>query len=1676
MVSPFQANPFERSTQAFVDRIRADEERQRREIIARAAERARLQQLARKRQEEQRIQQEEQRIQKETDLAAIAQAQSYIQDPLSRSVDPEGTEFKLSPTTPVTEPMPVIEPEQRFQFGSYFGSGVLENVAKGALDAIDPVINTATGVVARGIMGDQEFDKQLRKVMEEREAAGKPGGLREFLAAGTEASRRANPLQRGAEIGASSALVPLAALTPGDLFGVEKQFQELRKKYYEEETGESWDESTLTNMNADIRATRRAYQDIDLPKYVKGTLEFIFDPLNAIPYISIVNDIKTASKAAKAIAVGGTRLGVAGVTTGTKAAIATPGAIRDIPSTTGAVVKNLKDRINFAKEPLPETFDYDVAVAAYERRKILFDDAEFKQLAKTLKDRDSSLNFADPNKDIVNAIETRFAVDPSVRPVATTSAFTLDAFNDIAVSWLDLGGATVVNKPGAYSSIIPPYRLDWAVNKTASYYDEAAEIKLGTVSDQMFGEAGQAARVIRTQQASRVQGWVRDSLNYMDKVDPSPLTASLKGVVNKISPRLLTNMDQADLAAEHSKYALNSATAGANAESTAQFVIGNSGVAGTVFAGKISDSAIIEVEKQAGTLIKERLAKRDKAALSRVGAKTDDTLSNPEVAPNKFHETDIVNAVVDTIAIQNSKNLDSNIYIGINKAFRYDGSEFWDAAKNMPTRQGHYLVERAKAYTELAKMLDESGIAIKTASGKTLTGMERIQHLLDEGAFVSRFVRNADNSTVRKSFENYFTKARTLVDPDELLDKVQRGVIAYASPEDVLKHYTRQAYKTVVDEAFNVRLGKLFKENPEFAARYGITSVTSDITASVSGAQVGRSGFPQVRYQVASDPNIPVQKLLLANGDYVAKPTDTHRLFESLLFKDEKSAARFANQFDVLIDDPSNTWWANFKARRSKGTVLRTAEDAGRVLRMAGTGIDMGLLAIYGTIIFGKSNVDILRGIATKNDKLITQGKDLNKALANASVDSFLALFSPDNIRAKIYKDRGLIEKASRANLTLSKSTIEAFEALSTNGPITKFLAGDPNSNVKAIKMYREASQTVRTQLFDRFENAWSTFIDSVKLDSFDALTKNLDEVADADQISQIADFINKGTGTLSSEAAGISKLQRQFETAFMFFSPRMTRSIIALLSDATTRGGVQGQLAREGALGAWMSLQAYTWGVGQLLGQDVNLDPSEPHYLQVKIGNSWVGPTGQIISVPRALYRAAAGPDDAAALYNDLNSDGSYKDATWFRLIRERALAAPTGSIVTNFLTNEDYYGQPYENNLDFATAQSKNLLPFWLQDVVAADPYSTDAFATAAGFVGMRTRALTSYERRRLILDEAALEKFGADSVKDLSPIQIKQLYADLDSEESTVSVSDNYKAVNEVIKEQRRKNGVEPSNVDGYYAESESLREEKKAAEEKLALDYETNPNIKPADFRNLQKRINAEFAPRYDTLYDEQGKYAEAHAYLKRRDALDETEHLEAIWIEAYKTQVLFNSEFEKTNAAGIDYFDFDGRTIAERQYVADYGEQALKIAREYYDSSSDTHPVAKERIAMAETFRWYWDMTKNAALEAASVKYGMGTAQLKELIDLSEKGTSDQKRSLSQNEIVKYINNYESKMRKTFRENNLALDIFLVRHGYAPNFATDERKQNQSLLSFTTSKTQIKPDEYASWGGLLPSGM
>lgn len=75
---------------------------------------------------------------------------------------------------------------------------------------------------------------------------------------------------------------------------------EKRNQYFKEATGKEW---TLLNSFIDpvedLNATKRAYKETDQPTYAKGTLEFIFDPLNVLPGIGIASDIKTGSKALK---------------------------------------------------------------------------------------------------------------------------------------------------------------------------------------------------------------------------------------------------------------------------------------------------------------------------------------------------------------------------------------------------------------------------------------------------------------------------------------------------------------------------------------------------------------------------------------------------------------------------------------------------------------------------------------------------------------------------------------------------------------------------------------------------------------------------------------------------------------------------------------------------------------------------------------------------------------------------------------------------------------------------------------------------------------------------------------------------------------------------------------------------------------------------------------------------------------------------------------------------------------------------------------------------------------------------------------------------------------------------------------------------------------------------------
>jgi len=1599
MVSPFiTQNPFERSTQQFLQQQEQERLRRQAEMIRVARARREAQQAA----------------------ADQALVQQYAQTMQPQQVQP-GQEYVPEPTPspPAVvkgiDVRPEDEREEPFRFTEGFAPGIRSNISNAAitaLGAIEPGINTAIGVGARLLPGDQEFDKQFRNVMQERIDAGKGAGIRQFFAAGTEAARRAQPTHQGSEIFASW-MMPWLEGNDGKnivMFGSEinvKEWQERREQYYFEETGEKWDDTGFfRNLTADIRASRRAYKDIDLPKYMKGTMEVALDPLNLIPGAGWVNDAKAVTKIAKLSAKG--------------AVINLPRAIINSPKTAVSAKARILETWRAAHEVPEDGLSLAGIQAKQESARIMAD--EMMSLPNSAWD------------DIGEAVAG--TTNPNQKRTATEA---IEA---------EVGYRSTSQVAGSFDYVEPVIignRADDRIGQGARFYDETDDAQRRIDTSDELNELAEAN--LRSGQASKAQDAFRGIYNRLPEAIQMPFT----GVINAITPRLIAKLDKADLNTERIKSALINANLQNRAAVVVNQIQAVTGSAKQVF-GETIENAIIDLNKLDPT---GRTGIAVKAALKKRYAKDVEGSENL-----RFHESDVINAVVEVAEVRLA-NGSSTIVYDIAENFKKADSPFWEplekgSKKGRITRQGNYLIQRAKAYGEFAKLLDESGIPIGiTADGAEimLSGANRIRRLMDDGAFASRFVWSKTNGALRESgesqsFEKYYNKARTLIDPDELFAAVDSGRVAYATPEDTLSVYASGVYKQIADAALEERLIKLFLDSSNgLAEKYGVKVVKDLKNVLKSGEErafrrIGAAGetggrtTKKVSYEKLEDTG-EVKKIT----DQTT-PTERQRLFDGLVFTDDVAAAKFAKDFDVLLETKEGLFGL-LKHRMVTSRVARTAADVSRIFRLAGTGIDVGLLAIYGPVVMGKASVDILKGLKNNDARLVRQGKALHKALADATIDSFISLARPDQIQARLYRPerRAILRQMNLAGVTLSRQTVEAYEAVNAGGPVTQWLT-KPSSPVNWPR------RSGLYQTLKRFEGAWSTFIDETKISTFEAMTKHLDATADADEILRIGDFVNKATGTLSSEAAGLTKFQRQIETTFMFFSPRMTRSMIALLSDGMTRGGVSGSAAREGVIGGWFGLQAYTWAVGQALGQDVNLDPTEPHYLQIKIGNDWVGPSSQMVSLPRAAYRAIAGPDDVDAIYKDFNEDGGYKDNEWFRLIRSRAASAPAGSVLMDAITQEDYFGQPYDGVHSFATAQARKGLPFWMQDLVVADPYRIGWATVGAEFAGLRTRPLTPYERRRQLRDQAVGEKFGEAgfiNYESLDPKRKKELFAELEegiSTEISSSVLRDFTAVNELIDRRRELNQVDTTSVDDFYDELDELNAAKDARKQEALRNFELLEGQTPPDWRKQWKIINRDYSSRYEELYDktEDGKYTDVHAFMEKLDNVGGTERKEDVWISTYLEEVLYNPDFEKVTEFGIEYHDYDGKSEAERTWVDRNGADAYNYVQDYLRTGKDIHPIEQEYIQGLEKYSFYWEAPRLAAIEDTAAKFGKSKAEIEEAYRLWNSGTVQQKEILGKSEVMKSIKRFVDRTRKVLRESDQGLDGFLYRFDFTSTLA------------------------------------
>ena len=91
--------------------------------------------------------------------------------------------------------------------------------------------------------------------------------------------------------------------------------------------------------------------------------------------------------------------------------------------------------------------------------------------------------------------------------------------------------------------------------------------------------------------------------------------------------------------------------------------------------------------------------------------------------------------------------------------------------------------------------------------------------------------------------------------------------------------------------------------------------------------------------------------------------------------------------------------------------------------------------------------------------------------------------------------------------------------------------------------------------------------------------------------LNDLSSTLQKMTGFVDMGAAGFSERQQSIERALVFFAPRYTRSILAVVGDAF-KGNLQAVQAQKTIAAMAAVPPLMMWTASQALGQEPKLDP----------------------------------------------------------------------------------------------------------------------------------------------------------------------------------------------------------------------------------------------------------------------------------------------------------------------------------------------------------------------------------------------------------------------------------------------------------------------------------------------------
>jgi hypothetical protein len=439
------------------------------------------------------------------------------------------------------------------------------------------------------------------------------------------------------------------------------------------------------------------------------------------------------------------------------------------------------------------------------------------------------------------------------------------------------------------------------------------------------------------------------------------------------------------------------------------------------------------------------------------------------------------------------------------------------------------------------------------------------------------------------------------------------------------------------------------------------------------------------------------------------------------------------------------------------------------------------------------------------------------------------------------------------------------------------------------------------------------------------------------EKMFELARTIDRMTGVMSTSTLGIGKTQQDFESAFVFFSPRYTRAGLSFAGDAL-QGGMAGAVARKSLVEFLEGGMAMYYGTCKALGQQPNLDPSSGRFLTIKVGNQHLGIGGIQVALMRLVYDVGVtAAEDPANLIKPLNTSGINRwDNPFLKFMYSRT--APLTNLGVGLAVEQtNYLGEPFESVGDWAKFLADKVTPIAFQDVSEAG-----AVGVSGQIAGLRQFPKSDWEIMTEERDKLATQ-FNVPSYDLLNDLQKRQV----DKYPTIMNLQDKVDA-------QTVQRGDEESvSFLNRKREMESARQTYIDRLNQLQTAYDAG-GIDSLTFREEMSNAGIGLGAVYDHI-NQQPEYQKILKKLQSGDLSDKT-RFDMARIEFAAR----SSSPEMEDQYGI--FSFEKYNALGEEIKAKYGEDAYQYVLAYKtEKDKELPPLAQEYQKAKEVLKPYWEI-------------------------------------------------------------------------------------------------------------------